>query len=269
MSEVSVSEKIVPSLTGIVEHRTFKGAVLTLIVLNAVLLGFETSRSLPDGIYESIVFVNHLILGLFVIELILRITAYRLSFFSQAWNVFDFVIIVAALAAPTGPFQVVRSLRILRAVRLVSSVPSLRRVVEGMLGALPGIGSVLFLLILVLYVAGVMATVMFRDVAPEEFGHLGLSLYSLFQVMTLEGWADIAQRVMDQYTWAWMFFVGFILIATFLVLNLVIGVVVGSIQSRIETEIAEENLGDEALREELSALRQEIFALRESLESRD
>jgi len=269
MNEVSAIEKNIPSLVSIVEHPKFKNLVLLLIVLNAVLLGLETGRSLPGGVHEFIVFINHLILGLFVIELILRIAAYRLGFFTEAWNVFDFVIIVAALVAPAGPFQVVRSLRILRAVRLVSSVPSLRRVVEGMLGALPGIGSVLFLLVLVLYVAGVMATVMFRDVAPEEFGHLGLSLYALFQVMTLEGWAEIAQHVMDQYSWAWIFFIGFILVATFLVLNLVIGVVVGSIQSRIETEIAEENLGDAALREELSALRQEIYALRESLERRE
>ena len=269
MSDISIPSKNDHLLVSIVEHPKFKGAVLILIVLNAVLLGLETARSLPTGIYDSVVFINHLILGLFVVELVLRIATYRFGFFAEAWNVFDFVIIVAALVTPTGPFQVVRSLRILRAVRLVSSVPSLRRVVEGMLGALPGIGSVLFLLVLVLYVAGVMATVMFRDVAPEEFGHLGLSLYSLFQVMTLEGWAEIAQHVMDQYSWAWMFFIGFILVATFLVLNLVIGVVVGSIQSRIETEIAEENLGDAALREELSALRQEIYALRESLERRE
>lgn len=240
--------------------------MLTLIVLSAVLLGFETSRGLPENVLEAIARANQLILGMFVIELVLRIAAYRFRFFLDSWNLFDFVIVAVALIVPTGPFQVVRSLRILRAIRLVSSVPSLRRVVEGLLGAVPGIASVMFLLLLVLYIAAVMATVLFRDVAPENFGHLGLSLFSLFQIMTLEGWSDIAQNVMAQYRYAWVFFIGYILVATFLVLNLVIGVVVSSIQARIEAEIAEENKGDAAVKEELTALRLEIASLRESLD---
>jgi len=241
---------------------------MTLIVINAFLLGLETVRTLPPNIHSSIVLINHFILGCFVVELGLRLGAYRLGFFRGGWNNFDFLIITASLVLPSGPFQVVRSLRILRAVRLVSTVPSLRRVVEGMLGALPGIGSVLFLLLLVLYVAAVMATVLFRDSMPEDFGHLGLSLFSLFQVMTLEGWAEIAARAMEQYSWAWLFFVSYILIATFLVLNLIIGVVVGSIQSRISVELAEEAQGDERLRQEIAALREEIGSLREALKSR-
>lgn len=257
------------SLLELVEHPRFKSVVMTLIVINALLLGLETVRSLSPGIHSAIMWINHFILACFVVELVLRIAAYGRSFFRKGWNLFDFLIITAALLLPSGAFQVVRSLRILRAVRLVSTVPSLRRVVEGMLGALPGIGSVLFLLLLVLYVAAVMATVLFRDIMPEEFGHLGLSLFSLFQVMTLEGWAEIAARAMEQYSWAWLFFVGYILIATFLVLNLVIGVVVGSIQSRISVELAEEQEGDELIRLEISALRQEIAALRETLKNQN
>jgi voltage-gated sodium channel len=151
-------------------------------------------------------------------------------------------------------------------MRLVSTVPSLRRVVEGLLGAVPGIASVLFLLLLVLYIAAVMATSLFRDASPEFFGHFGLSLYSLFQTLTLEGWSDIAKDVMEVYPWAWVFFIGYILIATFLVLNLVVGVVVSSIQARIEVEFAEEAEGDAAVREELRALRLEIASLRDTLE---
>lgn len=267
MTDTSIDVADTPTVTSLVEHPRFKLAVVLLIILNGVLLGLETLRSLSPGIHAAIVMANHAILGCFVVELILRLMAYRLSFFREAWNLFDFVIIVVSLIVPAGPFQVVRSLRILRVVRLVSAVPSLRRVVEGLLGALPGIGSVLFLLLLVLYIAGVMATVLFRDILPENFGHLGLSLFSLFQIMTLEGWAEIADGAMEVYSWAWMFFIGYILVATFLVLNLVIGVVVGSIQSRIELEIAEENRGDAALREELIALQQEIATLRASIEN--
>jgi len=268
MTDTSIDIPSNSASMSIVEHPKFKAAVVALIIFNGILLGLETVRSLPANVHSAIVLINYLILVCFVVELILRLASYRLNFFREPWNVFDFVIILASLIVPAGPFQVVRSLRILRVVRLVSSVPSLRRVVEGLLGALPGIGSVLFLLLLVLYIAGVMATVLFRDILPEEFGHLGLSLFSLFQIMTLEGWAEIANDAMEQYSWAWMFFIGYILIATFLVLNLVIGVVVGSIQSRIEVEIAEENEGDAALKQELVALRKEISALRESLESK-
>lgn len=269
MSEVTAMPPTLPRLRNFVEHPRFRGTVLALIIVSGVLLGLETSRTLPAGIQESVLRINQMILGLFVIELVLRIAAYRLSFFRGYWNLFDFAVVAVALMVPSGPFQVIRSLRILRAIRIVSSVPSLRRVVEGLLGAIPGIASVLFLLLLVLYIAAVMATGLFRDVAPENFGHLGLSLYSLFQIMTLEGWSEIAQRVMAEYPWSWVFFIGYILIATFLVLNLVVGVVVSSIQARIEAELAEETAGDAAVRDELAALRQEIRSLRESLEHRD
>jgi voltage-gated sodium channel len=269
MQEATITGSTVPRLKSLVDHPRFRGTVLGLIILSAALLGLETARSLPAGLSEGILRVNQMILGLFVIELILRIGAYRLNFFREYWNIFDFVVVAASLISPTGPFQVVRSLRILRAVRLVSTVPSLRRVVEGLLGAVPGIASVMFLLLLVLYIAAVMATGLFRDVAPEAFGHLGLSLFSLFQIMTLEGWAEIATKVMAEYPWSWVFFVGYILVATFLVLNLVVGVVVSSIQARIEAEMAEEAAGDAAVRKELTALRVEIAALREALERRE
>jgi voltage-gated sodium channel len=267
--DATAMERSATSLVKLVEHEWFKRSIISLIVINAILLGMETMRDLPEGIFTALFTVNRVILGVFVVELILRILAHRSAFFRDSWSLFDFAIVAAALMAPSGPFQVVRALRILRVLRLVSTVPSLRRVVNGLLDAVPGIGSVLVLLILILYIAGVMATMLFRDVAPDNFGHLGLSLFSLFQIMTLEGWAEIATDIMDEYTWAWMFFIGYILVATFLVLNLVIGVVVSSIQSRIEIEAAERSEDDSELKQELSAVRREIELLRESLERRD
>ena len=267
MSEAATATMPVSKLERIVEDPRFKQGILVLIGISAILLGLETSRTLPEGIYRVVILANQVILGAFVVELIMRISVHRLSFFRDNWSLFDFAIVAIALIAPSGAFQVVRALRILRAFRLVSTVTSLRRVVEGLLGALPGIASVLFLLILVLYIAGVMSTVLFRDVSPEHFGHLGISLFSLFQIMTLEGWADIANSVMAEYEWAWMFFIGYILVATFLVLNLVIGVVVSSIQSRIEGESASQVAeGSELIRQELSAIREEIAALREKID---
>jgi voltage-gated sodium channel len=268
MTEATVAAPPAARLEKLVEHQHFRNGVMALIVLSAILLGLETSRALPESVHGFLVASNQVILGLFVIELALRIAAHRLDFFRDSWSLFDFAIVAAALIAPTGPFQVVRALRILRAFRLVSSVPSLRRVVEGLFGAVPGIASVLFLLLLVLYISAVMATVLFRDVAPENFGHLGISLFSLFQIMTLEGWSEIATRVMEQHEWSWIFFIGYILVATFLVLNLVIGVVVSSIQSRIESESASLEEDHDELQEEISALRQEISTLKELLERR-
>lgn len=269
MSEATTALSMTAQLERIVEDPRFKRAVLVLIVINAVLLGLETSRTLSAGTMNNIVLANKVILGAFVIELILRISAYRLNFFRDSWSLFDFAIVSIALIAPSGAFQVVRALRILRAFRLVSTVTSLRRVVEGLLGAIPGIASVLFLLILVLYIAGVMSTILFRDVAPDSFGHLGISLFSLFQIMTLEGWAEIATGVMEEYPWAWIFFIGYILVATFLVLNLVIGVVVSSIQSRIENETVSSSAAEtELIMHELRGVREDIRLLREESRSR-
>ena len=135
-----------------------------------------------------------------------------------------------------------------------------------LLGAVPGIASVMFLLVFVLYIAAVMATLLYRDIAPQNFGHLGLSLFSLFQIMTLEGWSEIAKGVMAEQPWAWIFFISYILLATFLVLNLVIGVVVSSIQSRIEAESEDRVIIDPTLKDELVELRSEINKLRESLD---
>ena len=269
MSEAATALPMAARLERIVEDNRFKRTVLALIVVNAVLLGLETSRTLSASVMESIIFANQVILGAFVVELILRIGAFRLNFFREPWSVFDFVIVAIALVAPSGAFQVVRALRILRAFRLVSTVTSLRRVVEGLFGAIPGIASVGFLLVLVLYIAGVMSTILFRDVAPDNFGHLGISLFSLFQIMTLEGWAEIATDVMAVYEWAWIFFIGYILVATFLVLNLVIGVVVSSIQSRIQSESASNTAAEtEMVMKELREIREEVRLLREESRSR-
>jgi voltage-gated sodium channel len=265
MSEAVANVPQRSPLERFVEHELFKRAIIGLIIINAALLGVETMRELPAGFLDAVFRVNRIILGVFVIEVALRIVVYRVRFFKDPWSIFDFVIVAIALAAPSGPLQVMRALRILRALRLVSAITSLRRVVDGLLGAVPGIASVMFLLVFVLYIAAVIATLLYRDIAPENFGHLGISLFSLFQIMTLEGWSDIATRIMAVQPWAWIFFIGYILLATFLVLNLVIGVVVSSIQSRIEAESEDRVIIDPTLKDELVELRSEINKLRESL----
>ena len=204
-------------------------------------------------------------LAVFVVELLLRFFVYRDRFFADPWRVFDFVVVGMAAVPAGSVFAVLRSLRVLRVLRLVSLVPSMRRVVGALLKALPGMASIIGLMGLVLYVSAVMATKLFGRFAPELFGNLGTSLFTLFQIMTAEGWPDIARGVMAQSPLSWIFFVVYLLVATFMVLNLFIAVVVNAMQSQVTEDLEHE--GETHTRlvlDELRALRREIDTLRGS-----
>lgn len=204
------------------------------------------------------------VLGVFVVELLLRFFAYRSRFFHDPWRVFDFVIVGIALMPASGAFAVLRTLRVLR---LVSMVPAMRGVVSALLTALPGMASIIGLMALVLYVSAVMATKLFGAIAPEFFSYLGTSLFTLFRVMTVEGWPDIARGVMAQSPHAWVFFVAYLLIATFMVLNLFIAVVVNAMQSQVTEDLkGEGETHTQLILNEVRALRREIEALRRSSE---
>ncbi len=213
------------------------------------------------------------ILAVFVVEIAARLFVHRWRFFADPWSVFDFTIVAIALVPSSGPFQVLRALRILRVLRLISVVPSLRRVVAGLIAALPGMGSIVFLLGIVFYVGAVMATELFGDRFPEWFGTLGLSAYTLFQVMTLESWSmGIVRPVMESYPHAWVFFVPFILMTSFVVLNLFIGVVVSAMQEQVEDSAAESRAEfakeGESVTRALQALRRDVAELRAVVEKR-
>ena len=203
----------------------------------------------------------------FVVELVMKFIVYRLGFFKSPWRIFDLLIVSIALIPAAGPFTVLRALRILRVLRLISAVPSMRRVVGGLLTALPGLGSIVMLLLLVFYVFSVMATKLFGGAFPQWFGSIGESAYSLFQIMTLESWSmGIVRPVMDAFPWAWAFFIPFIAATTFTVLNLFIGVVVSAMQAEHDAQAADEREtlhNDQTLiLEELKALRAEVKELR-------
>jgi voltage-gated sodium channel len=187
------------------------------------------------------------VLTVFVIELAARIAAQGRAFFRDGWNLFDFFVIGISLAPAGEAFTVLRALRILRVLRLITVVPSLRRVVGGLIAALPGMGSVVALLSLLYYVFSVMATKLFGGEFAEWFGTIGASAYSLFQIMTLESWSmGIVRPVMEKFPYAWIFFVPYIIITTFAVLNLFIGIVVSAMQAEHERETeGERNAGGE------------------------
>jgi voltage-gated sodium channel len=215
-----------------VESPRVRHFILAVIVLNAIVLGLETSKTAMAEAGPLLVALDRACLAVFVVEIGIKLWAFRGAFFRSGWNLFDFVIVGIALIPASGGLSVLRALRILRVLRAISIVPSLRRVVEGLIRALPGMGSVFLLMSLIFYVASVMATKLFGASFDEWFGTIGRSAYSLFQIMTLESWSmGIVRPVMEVYPWAWAFFVPFILVTTFAVVNLVVGLVVNSMQA--------------------------------------
>jgi len=257
-------------LLALTESPLFQRTIVVLIVVNAAILGLETSPSVMTTVGETLLALDRAILAVFVVELLLRIGAHGRSFFRDPWSLFDTFVVGIALVPSSEGFAVLRALRVLRVLRIASAVPRMRRVVEALLHSLPGLGSVVSILLLVFYVAGVMATQLFGDAFPDWFGTLPRSLYSLFQIMTLESWSmGIVRPVMERYPYAWAFFVPFILIATFTMLNLFIAVVVNAMQSRYHEEGAAEaeaaHREREALLAEVRALRGEVRALNEAL----
>ncbi len=237
------------------ERPAFVNFIIAVILFNAVLLGMETSPAIMARAGGLILALDRLCLSIFVIELLLKLFAYRGRFFRDGWNWFDLIIIGIALVPATQGFSVLRALRILRVLRVISATPRLRRVVEGFVTALPGMGSVFLLMAIIFYIGAVMATKLFAETFPQWFGDLGQSAYSLFQIMTLESWSmGIVRPVMGVYPYAWAFFVPFIMVTTFAVVNLLVGLIVNSMQ---EAHSAEESERTDAYRDEvLDRLRQ-------------
>jgi voltage-gated sodium channel len=212
--------------------------IIAVIVANAVTLGLETSSRVMDAAGGLIVALDRVFLAIFVLEIGLKLYARGRRFFTDPWNVFDFVIVAVSLVPGSGPLSVLRTLRVLRVLRLVSAVPRLRFIVESLLAAIPGIGAIAALLALIFYVFSVMATSLFAATFPEWFGTIGRSLYSLFQIMTLESWSmGIVRPVMEVHPWAWAFFVTFILLSTFTMVNLFVAVIVDTMQAMHEREV--------------------------------
>jgi voltage-gated sodium channel len=261
----------------LIDQPWFNRFILTLILLNAVILGMETSATLMAQYGPLLLMLDKIMLAIFVLELLLRIFVHRLAFFKDPWSLFDFAVVAIALIPASGPLAVLRSLRVLRVLRVLSMVPSMKRVVSALLGSLPGLASIAMVLLLIYYVFAVIATKLFSAAFPEWFGSIGASFYTLFQVMTLESWSmGISRPVMEQFPYAWLFFVPFILVATFTMLNLFIAIIVNTMQTFTEEEHAlerqQDKLAEQAeqqqLQQELVAIRQELQLLRAELAGR-
>jgi len=225
------------------EGPTFSRFIIGLIIINAAILGLETSPSIMAQTGGALLWLNKAILAVFVLEIILKLVAFGPRFFRSGWNIFDFLIVGISLVPASGPLEILRALRVLRVLRLLSQVPKLRLIIESLMRALPGMGWTSLLLMLVFYVFAVMGTMMFGEEFPGLWGNLGRSLFTLFQVMTLESWSTgVARPMFDAYPWAWVYFVPFILVSSFMVLNLFIAIIVTATQSIHADEEEEQRL---------------------------
>lgn len=247
-----------------VESERVHRVIIALIAFNAVTLGLETSATMMARWGDVLEGIDGVVLGVFVVELALKLFGHGLRFFRNGWNVFDLVIVGIALMPASGAFSVLRALRILRVLRLITLVPSMKRVVGGLLSALPGLGSVMGIICIIFYVSAVIATKLFAADFPALFGDLGKSAFTLFQVMTLEGWAmEVVRPVMAVYPSSWIFFLVFILASTFTLLNLFIAVIVNAIHQEGVEDRADPAVTEIArLREEIAALRRELGGVR-------
>jgi voltage-gated sodium channel len=247
-------------LRTLLSSRRWEFFIVAVILINAVTLGLETDPWVMSVMGPLLTFLDWLTLAIFVVEITLRIYAFGWRFFRDPWSLFDFTVVAISLLPATGPLTVLRALRILRVLRLISMIPSLRRVIGGLIAALPGMGSIIVLLLLVFYVFAVMATKLYGATFPEWFGSVGASVYTLFQVMTLESWSmGIVRPVMEAYPLAWLFFVPFILSTTYAVLNLFIGVIVSAMQ---EEHQAVDDAGREQAHDDNRMILAEMKALR-------
>ena len=244
-------------LRAFLDRRWVVNLVLGVILANALVLGAETM--VTGTALEVLTVIDYTMLGFFVLELLLRIVAHGRQFFRDPWNLFDLAVVGVALVPDGASLSALRALRVLRVLRVITVVPSLRRVVDGLLRAVPGMGAVGALLVLVMYVSAVIATGLFGEAAPEYFGSLWISLFTLFQAMTGEAWPDIARVVMAAHPWAWIFFVLYILVVGFAVLNLFIAVIVNGMEEISEEERRDDEQKDVRL-DNLAVQNREILA---------
>jgi voltage-gated sodium channel len=230
----------------IVDTPWFQVAVIVAILANAVLLGLETYEGVADDHERLLDVLNDVFLALFTIEIAIRLLAYGrrpLDYFRSGWNIFDFVVVgLAYLPFVRESVTLLRVARILRVARLLSVMPGLRVVLYGLVRSIAPLASVAVLTFFLLYLYGMLGWLLFGDHDPDNFGNIGRALLTLFQLLTIEGWDQVLDTEQRLSQWSWVYFVSFILIGSFLVLNLVIAIVLNSVEEAREEERRERRI---------------------------
>ena len=251
-----------PYLRRAVESPQFTRIIMVLIIINAMILGLETYPRIVAAYGGTLEAIDHVILWVFVIELGLRLAVHGLRLFRDPWFLFDMAVVGIAFMPDNEAFGVLRAVRVLRVLRLISIFPRLRRVLGGLVVAIPGIGSIGAILGIIFYVFAVMSTKLFGTTHPELFGSLQDSMFTLFQIMTLEGWGETVRDLAVTHAFAKPFFVVYILIATFTVLNLFIAVIVDAMQRQHLPDEQEEQNSIIRIEAELMRISQKLDAVR-------
>ena len=267
---------MIKGLKKVVDHKAFQGFILFVIVFNSVVMGIETISGLPDKVQLVLGLINNICLWIFIIEMLLKFLAYGMDYFKDPWNWFDMIIIATSLVSAL-PFmaalrafrvlRVLRSLKALRSMRLVSSIHHLQIILVAIVRSVPSILWTGLLMILIYYIFALIGVNLFGEAFPDWFGTVGKAMYTLFQVMTLESWSmGISRPVMEVYSAAWLYFVPFVLISSFIVMNVVVGIVVNSISevTAEDTKKAEEK-EEETDADRIKALTVEVKEMRETL----
>jgi voltage-gated sodium channel len=229
----------------IADSQRFQTFIFGVIVLNAITLGLGT-YDFSAGVESALTVLDEVFLGIFVVELVIRITAYGRrpqDFFKEGWNVFDFVVIALAfLPGLRDNVTLLRLARLLRVVRLVSVLPDLRVLVRALARSLPPITSLVLLTVLLMYIYGMVGWILFHEEDPEQWGNIGQSLLSLFQILTLENWPQFLEAGQAIHPASWIFFVSYVLIASFLVINILIAIIINSMEEVHDAERDEERM---------------------------
>jgi voltage-gated sodium channel len=257
-------------IQNIVESSFFQNFIIGVIVFNGITMGLETSKDVMSSYGTIIKAIDFIVISIFVVEITMRLYVYRFPFFKSGWNVFDFTIVAISLIPSSAGFEILRILRVFRLFRLVTVVPQMRKIVIALVSVIPGMASIGALLILIFYIFAIMAVQLFGDSFPHWFGTLGESFYTLFQIMTLESWSmGIVRPIMEVHPYAWVYFVPFIFIVTFIMINLIIAIVVDAMNEikdqEQETIVGEIHTSEDHTKAEVEKLRVEIAELKEIL----
>ena len=240
----------------LVNSNWFEFFIIAVIIGNAVLLGLGTSPGVEDNYGDLLHLGNQVALGIFIVEALLKMLALAPRshrYFREGWNVFDFLVILLALVPATGQFAMVSRLaRLLRVVRLITTIRDLRLIVAALVRSIPSVGHVMMLMGIVVYIYAIMGYHLFHEHDPENWRNLGISVLTLFNIITLEGWTEVMNTAMEKYPWAWVYFVSFVVMGTFVVINMFIAIIINNLDEakaerlrELETPVSQ----DELLRE--------------------
>lgn len=263
-------------LAGFLESENFQGFIVSLILINSILIGLETSPAYMEAFGHIIDQIDIIILVIFVIEMALKVYAFGSDFFKSPWNLFDMAVVLVSIVPSAGSFAVLRALRVLRTLRLLNNIPKLKIIIESLIHAVPSIGWIMVLLMIIYYIFAVIGTNLFGNDYPQYFGTLGDTMYTLFQIMTLESWSSaIARPILETNPSAVIYFVVFILIATYTTLNIFIAIVVNTMNELHRRGLAEEekhikdfvHVENEQLLKRMSELQIEMKELKNLIKS--